>query len=187
MAYSGSGTTPVLYSIMNAAGYNKDRSKIEPYGEYMVGLAKHLHLMKKYPNSKVFRGVKQDLRQEYKKRKKDGELGYFYGFTSTTKDMEFLSRNDFCGQKGKRTFFIIELTQGQAVDITSYSLNSYEREILLPPGFCYEVESVAPQGPDLTLIRLTPQGALVETLADKLRGASRAASQHQHATTSAAA
>ena len=139
---------------MNAAGYNKDRSKIEPYGEYMVGLAKHLHLMKKYPNSTVFRGVKQDLRQEYKKRKKDGELGYFYGFTSTTKDMEFLSRNDFCGQKGKRTFFIIELTQGQAVDITSYSLASYESEILLPPGFCYEVESVLPQSPDLTLIRL---------------------------------
>lgn len=153
MAYSDDGTTPPLYSAMNAAAYNKDRSKISPYGEYMVGLVKHLRPMPKYPNRTVYRGTKLDLRDEYKQRKKDGKLGYFYSFTSTTNDPELLEKSAFCGQTGKRTFFFIKLTQGQAVDITRYSLYPKESEVLLPPGFCFEVKAVVKQG-DLTIIHL---------------------------------
>ena len=71
--------------------------------------------------------------------------------------MAVLSKPQFCGQNGKRTFYIIKLTQGQARDITNYSLLPKESEVLLPPGCCFRVESVAPQGSDLTLVYLKEQ------------------------------
>jgi hypothetical protein len=154
MGYSDEGTMPTLYSEMNALAYDTDRSKIAPYGPYMVGLTQHMRRMKPYPNGTVFRGVKMDLRKEMQQKKDNGELVYYYGFTSTTKDMEVLSKPNFCGQKGKRTFYIIQLTQGQARDITNYSLLPKESEVLLPPGCCFRVKSVAPQGSDLTLVYL---------------------------------
>jgi hypothetical protein len=154
MGFSDEGTSPTLYSEMNSFSYDKDRSKIAPYGPYMVGLTKHMRFMKKHPNGTVYRGVKCDLRKTMTQKKKDGKVVIFYGFTSTTKDMELLSKPTFCGQSGKRTFFIIKLTQGQARDITHYSLMPTESEVLLPPGCCFDVKSVAPQGPDLTVVSL---------------------------------
>ena len=71
----------------------------------------------------------------------------------TTKSAEVLSNPMFCGDTGKRTIFTIKLTQGQAREITRYSLVASEDEVLLPPGCRFRVESVLPQG-DLTLIQL---------------------------------
>ena len=71
----------------------------------------------------------------------------------TTKSMKVLSNPMFCGDSGKRTIFQIALTQGQARDITRYSLIASEDEVLLPPGCRFRVESVLPQG-DLTIIQL---------------------------------
>ena len=93
----------------------------------------------------------------------------------TTKSMKVLSNPMFCGSEGKRTIFVITLTQSQvridfptlsplfpdvvlarqARDITRYSLIASEDEVLLPPGCRFRVESVLPQGGDLTLIQLT--------------------------------
>ena len=64
-----------------------------------------------------------------------------------------LSNPQFCGESGKRTIFAIKLTQGQAREITRYSLVASEDEVLLPPGCRFQVESVLPQG-DLTLIQM---------------------------------
>ena len=44
-----------------------------------------------------------------------------------------------CTAGRPRTFFIIALTQGQARDITRYSLLSDEDEVLLPPGCMFRV------------------------------------------------
>ena len=60
----------------------------------------------------------------------------------------------FCGDSGKRTIFQITLTQGQAREITRYSLIAAEDEVLLPPGCRFKVDSVLPQG-DLTIIQMT--------------------------------
>ena len=46
----------------------------------------------------------------------------------------------FCGDTGKRTIFAIKLTQGQAREITRYSLVASEDEVLLPPFVLYEAE-----------------------------------------------
>merc|ERR1712137_747727 len=45
------------------------------------------------------------------------------------------------GKSGERTVFAITLTQHQAKDITPYSLNSNEQEVLLPPESTFRVVS----------------------------------------------
>ena len=74
-------------------------------------------------------------------------------FVSATKSMAVLSNPMFCGDSGKRMIFAIHLTQGQAREITRYSLVAGEDEVLLPPGCRFRVESVLRQG-DLSIIQL---------------------------------
>ena len=149
MTYSAEATHPPLYKDMNDKCYDIDRSKIKPYGQFIVATVKHMAAIEPYPNDTVFRGVKADLRSDYPK----GRKVTWHGFCSTTKSAEVLSREEFCGQSGKRTIFAIKLTQGQAREITRYSLVASEDEVLLPPGCRFEVESVLPQG-DLTIIQM---------------------------------
>ena len=149
MTYSAEATHPPLYKDMNDKCYDIDRSKIMPYGQFIVATVKHMAAIEPYPNDTVFRGVKADLRSDYPK----GRKVTWHGFCSTTKSAEVLSREEFCGQSGKRTIFAIKLTQGQAREITRYSLVTSEDEVLLPPGCRFEVESVLPQG-DLTIIQM---------------------------------
>ena len=149
MGYSDEATTPPLYADMNNKSYDKDRSLFTPYSQYMVGLVKHMKGIEVYPNHQVFRGVKVDLRDQYPQ----GRKVTWHGFCSTTKSAKVLENPLFCGEVGKRTIFAIQLTQGQAREISRYSLVESEDEILLPPGCKFEVQSVLPQG-DLTIIQL---------------------------------
>jgi hypothetical protein len=149
MGYSDEATTPPLYADMNNKSYDKDRSLFTPYSQYMVGLVKHMKGIEVYPNHQVFRGVKADLRDQYPQ----GRKVTWHGFCSTTKSAKVLENPLFCGEVGKRTIFAIQLTQGQAREISRYSLVQSEDEILLPPGCKFEVQSVLPQG-DLTIIQL---------------------------------
>ena len=77
----------------------------------------------------------------------------WHGFCSTTKTVEVLRNPLFCGESGPRTIFAIQLTQGQAREITRYSLVRSEGEVLLPPGCRFVVKSVLPQG-ELTIIQI---------------------------------
>eukprot|EP01043_Picozoa_sp_COSAG02_P055666 COSAG02_NODE_6493_length_3538_cov_2.563536_2_plen_478_part_01 len=149
MTYSAEATHPPLYKDMNDKCYDSDRSKITPYGPFMVAMVRYMAQLEPYQNDTVFRGVKADLRSDYPK----GRKVTWHGFASTTKSMEVLSNEAFCGTGGKRTIFAIKLTQGQAREITRYSLVPSEDEVLLPPGCRFVVESVLPQG-DLSLIQL---------------------------------
>ena len=80
-----------------------------------------------------------------------------HGFSSTTKTVDVLSNPQFCGESGLRTIFVILLTQGQARDITMYSLVPSEGEVLLPPGSRFRVISMLPQVSErLLLIRGRP-------------------------------
>ena len=149
MTYSAEATHPPLYKDMNDKCYDSDRSKITPYGPFIVATVRYMAQLEPYQNDTVFRGVKADLRSDYPK----GRKVTWHGFASTTKNMEVLSNKAFCGTGGKRTIFAIKLTQGQAREITRYSLVPSEDEVLLPPGCRFVVESVLPQG-DLSLIQL---------------------------------
>ena len=78
----------------------------------------------------------------------------WHGFCSTTKTIEVLSNPLFCGKTGPRTIFTIQLTQGQAREITRYSLVPSEGEVLLPPGCRFIVQSVLDVGNGLTIIQI---------------------------------
>ena len=130
MKYSVEDSKPALYADMNNRCYDPKRSKIMPYRAYMVGVVKHMKFIEPYPNCAVFRGVKADLKAQYA----EGREVTWYGFCSTTKTIGVLSEPLFCGESGTRTIFTIRLTQGQARDITRYSLIPGEGEVLLPPG-----------------------------------------------------
>eukprot|EP01045_Picozoa_sp_COSAG04_P035054 COSAG04_NODE_7932_length_1045_cov_0.902748_1_plen_86_part_10 len=72
----------------------------------------------------------------------------------TTKSIDVLNNSMFCGDSGKRTIFQIALTQGQARDITRYSLISAEDEVLLPPGCRFRVEGRLDAGSGVTISQL---------------------------------
>ena len=150
MKYSAEDTEPALYADMNDKAYDKDRKKIAPYGPYMIGTVKAMGKTEPYGNTSVFRGVKLDLRADYV----EGREFTWHGFCSATKSIKVLESPMFCGQTGPRTFFIINLTQGQARDITRYSMMPGEDEVLLPPGCTFRVTSVLAQGPELTIIHV---------------------------------
>lgn len=149
MKYSAEDTVPALYKELNSRCYQPDRKKFAPFAPYTVGFIRHMGDIEPYPNGIVMRGVKKDLRQDYPK----GREVVWHGFCSTTKTIDVLSNPMFCGDRGKRTIFQIQLTQGQAREITRYSLVEAEDEVLLPPGCKFKVESILPQG-DLTIIQL---------------------------------
>ena len=135
---------------MNNKAHDKDRRKVAPYGSFMVRTVQAMLKLPTYGNKTVFRGVKWDLRGEYT----EGRRFTWHGFCSTTKSIKVLEYEEFCGQTGPRTFFIIALTQGQARDISRYSLVPSEDEVLLPPGCTFRVTGVLPQGDELTVVQV---------------------------------
>eukprot|EP01047_Picozoa_sp_COSAG01_P071427 COSAG01_NODE_11080_length_2011_cov_2.835774_1_plen_490_part_10 len=172
MKYSAEDTVPPLYKDLNDKAYVPDRSKIQPFGLYIVGTLQHMKLIEPYPNVEVFRGVKSDLKADYPK----GREFTWHGFSSTTKTIDVLSNPMFCGDTGTRTIFAIRLTQGQARDITRYSLMPAEAEVLLPPGCRFRVQSVLPQG-ELTIIQieeLPSKEWIIDLSADPAQAASAA-------------
>ena len=150
MNYSSEDSRPALYADVNEKAHDKDRRKIMPYGPYMVGTVKAMGKTEPYGNKTVCRGVKLDLRADYLK----GREFTWHSFCSTTKTIEVLQSPMFCGKTGPRTFFIINLTQGQARDITRYSVVPCEDEVLLPPGCTFRVTSVMDAGNELTIVQL---------------------------------
>ena len=78
----------------------------------------------------------------------------WHGFASRTKSMGVLMNPQLCGPKGARTIFVIALTQGQAREITRYSLNAHEDEVLLPPGCRFRVMDTAPMDDGLLIVQL---------------------------------
>ena len=79
----------------------------------------------------------------------------WHGPSSCTKRISVLADPNFLGAVGLRTQFIIQLTQGQARDITKYSFfQGTEDEVLIPPGCRFRVEDVLALGAGLTQIQL---------------------------------
>ena len=96
----------------------------------------------------IFRGVKIDLRDQYK----EGERIVWWGFSSCTKTVVLLENEEFVGTSGTRTFFTIESDTGK--DIREHSFFEKEGDILLLPGGEFEVLSSLNMGNKLIMIRL---------------------------------
>lgn len=150
MQYSAEDTVPPFYKELNRVCYDRDRSNAHAYAKSMWLLAHALKKLPRYGKSQVFRGVKLDLSADYP----EGRTVVWHGWVSTTTAIKVLETPQFCGDSGDRTFFIINLTQSQGRDITTFSLIPGEAEVLLPPGTTIKVVSVMSAGSGLTIIQL---------------------------------
>ena len=107
--------------------------------------------LSKLPSAKhriIYRGVKIDLRDQYKK----GERIVWWGFSSCTKTLDVLENEEFVGKSGTRTLFAIESDTSKNIRLHSFYQD--EDEILLLPGREFEVMASLDMGNQLTIIQL---------------------------------
>jgi len=99
----------------------------------------------------VWRGVRLDLRNEYKV----GQTVTWWGFSSCTASLAVLESEVFLGQEGKRTIFHIKCFNGKKIRL--HSSIEDEDEILLLPGSQFIVNGhlqPSKKDPDLIIIEL---------------------------------
>jgi hypothetical protein len=148
--YTGEFIPPQFYSVLNTSLRDENREACKPFIDYIWLLMHALRDCPRYSQKVVFRGVKADLSAHYPK---DRELTWCQ-FSSCTCDLSVEQSEQFCGSKGVRTLFVIELTTGRARLISQYSLVPSEAEVLLPPNSRFKVQGVVHLGEDLTQIQL---------------------------------
>ena len=136
-----------LYYVLNAALRDENRQKLKPWFLYLklflVALARLPPI-----RGTVYRGIKRDLRKDYKK----GQTVIWWGFSSCTLTMDVLNSDQYLGQKETRTFFAIECNSGR--DIRNHSAFQHEDEILLSAARQFQVLSCVPQGEHLCMVQL---------------------------------
>lgn len=140
------------YYMMNEALRDHSCSEIAVWRDYIWLL---LHALKKLPPSpvrQVVRGCKRPV-SDLGSQGMQGARVTWSAFSSTATTVDVLSDDSFLGQSGSRTMFMIELTDPFiARDVQMFSPFPGENEVLLPPGVCFEVTSVLPQG-DMTIVQ----------------------------------
>ena len=134
-----------FYFILNETLRASNRQTWFPFLKlFFTGLSK----LPSTGHRTIFRGVKIDLRDQYK----EGERIIWWGFSSCTKTVGLLENEEFVGTSGTRTLFTIESDTGK--DIGEHSFFEKEDEILLLPGREFEVLSSLNMGNKLIMIRL---------------------------------
>lgn len=151
MLYTMEWEESSLYRTINQALRTEDRRLIKPWFSYLKLV---LTALRKLPSFEgiVWRGVQNDMSGQYE----TGNRGVWWGFSTATLNAAILESGQFLGQKGARTLFSIQCKDGKRLGCHSYFQN--EEEILLLPGFCYEVVSVLKTAPDMHLINLKEIG-----------------------------
>ncbi|CAF2141108.1 unnamed protein product, partial [Rotaria magnacalcarata] len=140
-----------LYCILNQTLRSEHRNNVKPWFSYLKLV---LTALRKLPSFEgvVWRGVRADLSQHHKQ----GEPGVWWGFTTATMNANVLGDEMFLGKTGKRTLFSIQCKDGKRIG--SHSSYPQEEEILLLPGFSYQVVSVLQTAPDMHMISLKEIG-----------------------------
>jgi hypothetical protein len=140
-----------LYRVINQTLRTEDRSHIKPWFSYLKLV---LTALRKLPSFEgiVWRAMKNNMSEHFIK----GERGVWWSFSTATLNADVLEGGGFLGQTGGRTLFSIQCKDGKRLG--SHSSFPQEEEILLLPGFCYEVLSVLRTAPDMHLISLKEIG-----------------------------
>jgi len=124
-----------LYRILNERLRSEKRQLLTPFFRYMKLLLKGLYKLPSV-STIVYRGVTTDLSTNFK----ENQDIIWWGFTSTSSNIKTLEDATFFGSTGARTMFHVEVVNG--VDISQYSANAQEAEIILFPGTFLEVKGV---------------------------------------------
>lgn len=124
-----------------------DPDAIRPFYAYLRLV---LSALRKLPSFQgiVWRSVKLDLHREYVK----GYQGVWWCFTTTTTEANVLQNDQFLGTTGTRTLLSIQCQNGKR--IRNHSYFPAEDEIMLMPGFHFEVVSVLQTAKDMHLIQI---------------------------------
>ena len=140
-------TMECLYRQMNAALRSEDRKQLIPYFSYLKLLLTALWKLEDVKDV-VWRGVKENIGDEYKAGKKF----FWWGLTSCTTSLELLQSASFLGETGERLLFAIQCFNGKK--IKNHSRFPKENEVLLLPCSYFEVMGSVVQSNGLRIIHL---------------------------------
>ncbi|CAF3012867.1 unnamed protein product [Rotaria sp. Silwood2] len=138
---------PSLYLVLNQTLRLEDRRKLSPWFPYLKLLLTGLF---KLPSTRctVWRGVRGDLRPQYKQSRKVT----WWAFSSCTTAIHVLESEQYLGTSGPRTLFAIDCLNGK--NIQQHSYYAQEEEILLLPCTHLEVISHLSSMDNLHIIHL---------------------------------
>ena len=148
-----------LYSMLNRALKNKDRTHLQLYSKYMKLFLTALVKLPCLPQSTIWRGVTKDVSGEFP----SGTLVTWWAFSSCTTGLPVLQDNLYLGISGNRTLFSIEAINCRS--IRSHSHFPKEDEVLLLPGTQMIVKSQFTPAADLYVIhvrQIVPERMLLE-------------------------
>ncbi|CAF3692225.1 unnamed protein product [Rotaria socialis] len=149
-----------LYAILNTTLRSEKRQKLLPWFLYLRLI---ITALGRLPSQHcfVFRGVRQDLRADYR----INTSFIWWGFSSCTSSIGVLECDQFLGRSGTRTLFQIECDTGK--DIKNHTFTQHEEEILLLPAREFVVKSCLNSGNELCMIQIKeiePKYTLLEPI-----------------------
>jgi hypothetical protein len=136
-----------FYRTLNRCLRNRDRDLVKPFFPYLRLLLGGLRKLPKRTRT-VYRGVKRDLSATFKQ----GDEPVWWSVSSTSSSMAVLNSNEFCGQSGARTVFVVQAAHAR--DIAAFSAFASEEELILLPGAQLLVKAVVPMGGGLHLVQM---------------------------------
>jgi hypothetical protein len=137
-----------LYLLLNNLLRDRDRRKLKLWFSYLKLFLTAIFKLPPCSTKIVWRGVNVDLHSKYHR----GEHYTWWAFSSCTLSLEVLEQPMYLGTTGDRTLFSIECLNGK--NIKPHSYYKIEDEILLLPGFYFEVVSKIEAGNGLHIIHL---------------------------------
>ncbi|CAF3061805.1 unnamed protein product [Rotaria sp. Silwood2] len=117
-----------LFYVLNSTLRQADRSELKPLLPYLKLLIEGLEKLPSF-SGLIYRGVNCNISSNFIKGKKLT----WWGFSSCTRSLDVLNREDFLGKSSQRTLFYIECISGKSIQSYSYS-SPNDEEVLLLPG-----------------------------------------------------
>ena len=132
-----------FYPVLNRALRSENPQALGPWLAYLKLL---LTALRKLPScsTTVWRGVAGDIGSEFDKN----SIHTWSGINSCSSEVNVAA----CFAEEKRTFFCINTIHGK--DITKFSANQDENEVVLMPGTCLRVQSTSSGVNGLYLVHL---------------------------------
>jgi len=140
-------TSQAMYFPLNYALRSDNGAVVRMFFPFLRLLVSALDRLPNY-SGMVYRGIKKDLSPNYT----EGCKLSFWSFQSGTTDADSLAKDTFLGRTGTRSVLLLKVTGGK--DISAYSADAEEKEILIPAGCTFAVEEILPQDVDLKLFSM---------------------------------
>jgi len=135
-----------FYSTLNTTLRDKNRQNLKPWFLYLRLIISALSKLPSTSSRTIYRGVKEDMNQEFL----EGKTFIWWGFSSCTSSIQTIKQ--FLGQYGHRMMFIIDCDS--AKNIGRHSFYQTKNDILLYPARQFKVMSSFSLENELRIIHL---------------------------------